>query len=215
MKKFLAFLLAAIMMLAIVSCGTEKPEDSTTKGTTTGETTSEETTTETTTETSKPEEPVAASALDLMNEIWNLFGEDEKFPAMGGDFSEENMTDGAPGKYGIEDAALLDSTFGIPEGSVALIDEAASLIHMMNANTFTGVCYHVKNSADVTTLAAAIKDNLMDRQWMCGFPDELVIISVGDYVVSVFGYGEIIESFKTKTLSTFDGAKLLYEESLL
>lgn len=216
MKKFLALILAAAMILVFVSCGKDEPEDTTGKADTTADTKEPEDTTapEDSTGSGDPEIPVAASALDVLNKIWNSFDEDEKFPAIGGDFSEENLTDNAPGKYSIEDAEVLDSALGIPQDSVALIDEAASLMHMMNANLFTSASYHVKNSTDVAALAASIKDNILNRRWMCGFPDTLVVISVGDYVVSAFGNEEVIESFKTKTLAAFDGAKLLYEEPL-
>lgn len=217
MKKFFAMILAAAMIFVLVSCGNpDKPEETTgsDSSNTTADTQKPEDTTAPEETTAEPEVPQKVSALDVLNTIWNAFAEDEKFAAMGGDFSEENMTDGAPGKYSIEDAAMLDSTLGIPEGSVPMIDEAASLMHMMNANTFTGAAYHMKDAANMATLAAAIKDNIVNRQWICGFPDTLVIISVGDCLVTAFGNEELIESFKTKTLAAFDGAKLLYEERL-
>lgn len=86
---------------------------------------------------------------------------------------------------------------------------------MMNANSFTAGAYQVKNSSDIETIAAAIKDNIMNRQWMCGFPDKLIVISAGDSIVSAFGNEDFIELFKTKTLAALDGAKLLYEEPIL
>ena len=86
---------------------------------------------------------------------------------------------------------------------------------MMNANSFTAGAYQVKNSSDIETLASAIKDNIMNRQWMCGFPDKLIVISAGDSIVSAFGNEDFIELFKTKTLAALDGAKLLYEEPIL
>lgn len=39
----------------------------------------------------------------------------------------------------------------------------------------------------------------MGRQWMCGFPDKLVVISVDDYLVSVFGNEELVNTFKTNS----------------
>ena len=55
----------------------------------------------------------------------------------------------------------------------------------------------------------------MNRRWMCGFPDKLIVISAGDSIVSAFGNEDFIELFKTKTLAALDGAKLLYEEPIL
>ena len=77
------------------------------------------------------------SPLELLTTVWNSYGDDEKFPAGGGDMSEENMTTDAPGRFGIDDTAALDATLGFPAASAEKIDDAASLVHMMNANTFT------------------------------------------------------------------------------
>lgn len=111
-------------------------------------------------------------------------------------------------------AELLDSTLGFPQASASKIDSAASLIFMMNANFFTAGAYQVKDSSDVETIAAAIKDNVINRQWMCGFPDKVIVISAGNSIVSAFGNEDFIELFKTKTASALDGAKLLYEEPI-
>ena len=125
-----------------------------------------------------------ADSLELLNTVWNSYADDEKFPVAGGDMSEENMTMGAPGNYSLDDADAIDAALGLPASSLDKIDNAASLVHMMNANTFTCGAFRVKDQNDIPTLASEIKDNIMARQWMCGFPDKLVIISVDSYIVS-------------------------------
>ena len=212
MKKLLAFILAAAMIFAFASCGKEDPEDTTRKDP--SQTTEDTKAPEDTTGGTEPEVP-AASALDVLNKIWNSFDDEEKFAVIGGMDSEDNIVDGAPGSFSVEKAELLDSTLGFPQDSASKIDSAASLIFMMNANSFTAGAYQVKNSSDIETIAAAIKDNIMNRQWMCGFPDKLIVISAGDSIVSAFGNEDFIELFKTKTLAALDGAKLLYEEPIL
>ena len=219
MKKVLALILAAMMILAAASCGPKKPEETTGGDVTTPDaTTPEATTPEETTTAGKPETPAVNDALDLLNKVWATWDEEMMFPAMGGDiFSEEHMVSDAPGKYYLDNeqvAADMDNRFGVPEDSASLVVDAASLMHMMNANTFTCGSFRLKSASDVASFAAALKENLVGRNWMCGFPDTLVIISVDDYVVSAFGHEELIEAFKTKTLAAIDGAKLLYEESL-
>ena len=159
--------------------------------------------------------PEASGALDVLNKIWDSFDDEEKFAVIGGMDSEDNIVDGAPGSFSVENAELLDSTLGFPQASASQIESAASLIFMMNANSFTAGAYQVKNSSDIETLASAIKDNIMNRRWMCGFPDKLIVISAGDSIVSAFGNEDFIELFKTKTLAALDGAKLLYEEPIL
>lgn len=190
MKKVLAIVLAAILVLSLAACA------------------------KTNNEGGEAGASAATSALELMNKIWDSYAEDEKFPAGGGDFSEENMKDNAPGKYALEDKAALDADFGLTEEAAALVDDAASLKHMMNANTFTGVAFHASKADDAATVAAALKDNILARQWVCGFPDKLVIITIGDYVVSAFGENEIIETFKTKTVAAFDTAEVVCEEAI-
>ena len=120
-----------------------------------------------------------------------------------------------PGKYDVSDVEGLDAQLGFPQASVALIEDAASLVHMMNANTFTAGAYYVSDANEVELLVEDMKDNIMNRQCICGFPDTLIIVGIGDNtVVSAFGNAEIIDTFETKLLSVYDGAKVLCEESL-
>lgn len=186
MKKLTAILLVLAMLLAFAAC-TGSKDDTTTEG--------------------KSEPAGPASALALLEEVWKTYAEDEKFAAAGGDGTEENSRSDAPGKFGISDAETLDSMLGFPKDSVALIDDAASLMHMMNQNTFTCGAYHVANSSDVDALAAKLKDNILARRWMCGFPEKLVIVAVGDYVLSYFGNGETVDLFTAKLTAVYSDAR--------
>ncbi len=155
------------------------------------------------------ETEAASKTVSVLAAGWNTYADDQKFPAMGGDM--EAMVDGAPGNYSIADAEALDAVLGFPAASIASIDEAASLMHMMNANTFTGAAYHLVEGTDAAALAEEIKTNILARQWMCGFPETLVIIKADDCLITAFGNGEIIENFKTKTLEANTGAELVSE----
>lgn len=156
--------------------------------------------------------PAAKSALDLLATVWDGYTDEEKFPIAGGDMSGENMVMDGPGNFSTGDPSLLDASLGLPEASAGLIDEAASLIHMMNANTFTCGAFHLKAGGDAGTLSAALKDNLLQRQWMCGFPDKLVIMQVDSYVVSFFGANEIVDTFKAKLAEAYASAETLCDE---
>ena len=155
------------------------------------------------------------SPLELLTQVWNGYGDDDKFPAIGGDLSEEHMTDGAPGIFGVDDADMLDATLGFPAASAGQIDGAASLIHMMNANTCTGGAFHAADAGAAAELSAAIKDNVMQRQWMCGFPEKLVIVTVDDYIVSFFGTGSLTEKFKTQLTAAYGSAEVRYDEPVM
>ena len=46
---------------------------------------------------------------------------------------------------------------------------------------------------------------------MCGFPEKLVILTVGDYIVSVFGAGELTNTFVAKLSAEYSSAKQLFD----
>jgi len=185
MKKFVSMMLSALLLLSLAACGD--------KNNASGD---------------KPAVPT--SALNILETVWNTYGEDEKFAVAGGDFSEANAREDAPGVFDLKDRALVDSELGLPE--TAAVDEAASLVHMMNANTFTAAAYHA--TSDTAELAQQLRDNIMQRQWMCGFPDKLVVAEVGEYVVTVFGADELVDTFMTH-LNGIYGVSATYDEDIL
>lgn len=191
MKKLSALLLAAVMVLSLAACS--KPDKD---------------------NTDKDSPAKITDSLELLETVWNSYGDDEKFSVAGGDMTEENMTMDAPGVYGLEDAESVDATLGLPAASVDKIDNAASLVHMMNANTFTCGAFHVKDEKDIPDLAAKLKDNIMARQWMCGFPDKLIVVSVDSYIVSFFGNEENVNLFKNKLTGAYPVASVISEDSI-
>jgi len=192
MKRTIALVLCGLLMIGIIGCG--KKEE------TPGDTTSTVTV-------------AVTDATDLLTQVWNSYADADKFPAGGGDF--DNIVMDAPGKYDVSKTEEMDSTLGFPQNCATMIDDAASVMHMMNANTFTGGVYHVTDTANQDTVVDALKDNIMNRQWMCGFPDTLIVAKVGgEYVVSAFGNAEIIETFKTNLETTFELTDVVVEESL-
>ena len=155
-----------------------------------------------------------ADATELLTNVWNTYEEADKFPIGGGDY--ENMTSDVPGAFDVSKAEDLDAMLGVPAGSAAQIDDAASMLHMMNANTFTAGAYHLTDSGKVQAVADALKDNIVNRQWICGFPDTLIVASVGnEYIVSAFGNAEIVETFKTKLQAEYEMTEILHEENLV
>ena len=148
------------------------------------------------------------------DDIWAVYGEDDKFPAAGGDYNPDNARDDAAGKYGLEDSAAINDVFGIAEDDVALIDDAASLGHMMNANTFTAGAFHVTDKENVAAIAEHLKDGILEKQWMCGFPDVLVVYQVDDYIVSAYGLTDIIDTFSANLSEVYPDAVELYKENI-
>lgn len=163
-------------------------------------------------DTDKANKP--SSPLNLLNTVWKSYSKDDKFPASGGDYSEENAKDDAPGKFDVSDSAVLESTLAVPEDSADLLKKAASLTHMMNLNTFTAGAFQLKDSKNADKFAKAMKESIENRRWVCGFPDKFVIIKVNGYVVSAFGAEDLIDTFKSKTLKAYQDAKVYCEENI-
>lgn len=153
----------------------------------------------------------AESATALLETVWGKFADSEKFPIMGGDY-DNNQPD-APAAFNFENAEYMDGMLAIPADAAAMVNDAASMMHMMNANTFTAGAFRLADVANEEAFAAAVKENVMNRQWMCGFPEKLVIISDGNgFVVTAFGHGDAINPFTAKL--TEMGGTVIVEENI-
>jgi len=199
---------------------TPAPEQ-TTEATTeevTEEVTTEATTEEITTEepkeevTTAPEATKGQSPLDVLVMAWGAHTDDQKFAIMGGDYN--TMVMDAPGAFGVEDAEALDALLALPADQAGNIDAAASIIHMMNANTFTCGAFSIAEGADAAAVAQALHDNIAARQWMCGFPDKMVIMTIDNVVVSMFGNETAIDNFKGHVEANYAGAVVNFDEAI-
>ena len=213
MKKKIALLLLTVMTIALIGCGEKDTTGGNDDAENNNQVVEDNVADDTVTDDTTNDNISVEGAAGILQTIWATYEEDNKFAAGGGD--SNNMVMDEPGTFDITNTEELNATLGFPTDYADKIDDAASLMHMMNANTFTGGVYHVTNADDVTAVADALKENIMNRQWMCGFPETLIIVTVDDnYVISAFGNGEIIETFKNKTTGAFENATVVYEESL-
>ena len=151
-------------------------------------------------------------ALSLLTSVWSTYSEDDKFPAAGGD--AEHAVDGAPGSFDVSNTDSLTYQLTFPSVDVSLIDGAASLVHMMNLNTFTCGAFHVSDAGNVSTVAADVRSAVQGKQWMCGFPERLVVLTSGQYVVSVYGNESLVNTFRDKFVAAHSGASTVYDEAI-
>ena len=121
MKRTLSLMLALVMAVSLMACG--KKDDG---------------------KADNADAP--ADSLALLTKVWDSYTDDEKFPAAGGDY--ETSVDDAPGAFDPSNADNLNFLLTVPTEDASLIDDAASLMHMMNANTFTCGALPVKNGDD-------------------------------------------------------------------
>ena len=208
MKKVIALLLAVLTVCSLAACAAKAPaEDQTDK---------DQTTENQTTEDQKPEEETVKipDALTLLNEVWAKYAEEDKFSAAGGDYDEANMKDDAPGKVGLAKPEDVEYLLSFPQADVEKIDDAASLMHMMNANTFTCGAFHITSKDDVNTVAQDLRDAIQSKQWMCGFPDKLVIFTYDQYVVSLYGDEELVNTFRDKFTAAYSDSVVAYDEAI-
>ena len=186
MKRTLSLILALVMAVSLMACG--KKDDG------------------------KNNADAPADSLALLTKVWDSYTDDEKFPAAGGDY--ETSVDDAPGAFDPSNADNLNFLLTVPTEDASLIDDAASLMHMMNANTFTCGAFHVTSKDDVETVASDLRDAIQSKQWMCGFPDKLVIATLGNYVVSVYGDEELVNTFRDKLQAAYSDAAIAYDEMI-
>ena len=186
MKKTISLTLALVLALSLAACGKNGNTDSSAD--------------------------VPADANTLLTTVWDSYTDDEKFPAAGGDY--ENPVEDAPGAVDISDADNLNYMLTLPVEDASKINGAAALGHMMNANTFTCGAFHVTSKDDVEAVANDLRDAIQSKQWMCGFPDKLVIFTYDQYVVSLYGDEELVNTFRDKFTAAYSDSVVAYDEAI-
>ena len=94
-----------------------------------------------------------------------------------------------------------------------MIDEAASLVHGMNLNVFTGAAFRLTDAQNTQAFAESMKNSILNNQWMCGSPDQYMIYSAYEkYVVVAFGAVDVLPVFKEKFMTVHgDNVQVLFE----
>ena len=198
MKKIITMMLALAMVLTMAACGQKTPVETNAPETQAPETTA-------------PAVEVPGSALEILENVWALFGDDEKFPVMGGDY--EAMVSDAPGAVNVATPDFLVGTLLVPETETANVTEAASLVHGMMLNNFT--CGVFRVSGDAAAFADAMYGKISTNPWMCGMPEKMVIAIVGgEYVLAMFGVNDAVNPFETKLAEAYTGLEVKYSEAI-
>ena len=193
MKKIIAMLLAVMLVASMAACGGN---------------------TATTPATTEAKVEVPASALEILEKVWADYADEEKFSIIGGNI-EANIMD-APGNYDMAYAENLTWNLLVPEDQLPRITEAASMIHMMNANTFTCGVFRLQEGTNPAEFAAVMENAVMNNQWMCGFPEDLLIVTVADtYVVMAFGITDAMSGFTAHLSAVYPDAQTLYSQKIV
>ena len=191
MKKMITLCLVLVMVLSMAACGNQNNV--------------------TPTEPDAAPEEVPGSALEILETVWGLYGDDEKFPVMGGDAN--NMVDGAPGTFDHTDAEMLTYQLLVPADQAANIEEAASLFHGMMLNNFTCGVFHVTGNAH--DFANAMVEAVKNNQWMCGMPETMLVTVIGgEYVLMAFGINDAMTPFEAKLAEAYPAAEIVANEPI-
>ena len=190
MKKFTVIALALAMMLTLFAgCGKSEPAETV------------------------PAQELPASALEILETVWANYADEEKFSVVGGNI-EANIMD-APGNYDLTYAENMTWNLLVPAERIGDVAEAASMIHMMNANTFTCGVFKLADGVTAADFGAAMKDAVLNNQWMCGFPETLLIRNFGDtYVLVAFGVNDAMTTFEQHLSAAYPGMETIANEPI-
>ncbi len=147
---------------------------------------------------------VSGDALSILTAVWNTYSDDEKFP----------ISEDAPISMDISSTDNYSYLLTFPAEDAALIDGVASLTHMMNLNTFTCGAFHAVSTQDAAKLADDLHTAIADKHWMCGFPDKMVIVTLDQTVISLYGHEDLVNTFRDKLQAAYPSASIAYEEAI-
>ncbi len=152
---------------------------------------------------------------DVINKVVDTYSEENKFFAIGGDM--EAPVDGKAGLMKLSDTETVNYMLHTNDELLSQVDEVASFVHAMNANTFTSGAFKLKDASGAEAFTTSLKDSVLATQWMCGVPEKIVVFTVngGDYVVYAVGNGEAVEYFKTQLTTVMgESAVLVTDEAV-
>lgn len=193
MKKFVCGILAAVMIMTLCACGGNSAPAQT---------------------ETVPAGP--ASALEVLETVWGLYADEEKFSVYGGN-PKENFEDNvwdAPGTYDLADENMSYNLL-IPADQIPNVDDVASMTHGMMANNFNTAVFHLKSGTDAKAFADAMYQAISGNMWICGMPERTIVATLGEYVVMAYGVGDAMVSFEKHLVEAYPEADLVYNENIM
>ena len=128
----------------------------------------------------------------------------------------EAPVDGAPGNYDMAYVENLPFNLIVPHTELANVTEAATMVHMMNANTFTAGVVKMADGTDMAAFADTMADALKNNQWMCGMPEHMIIADMGgNYMLIAFGVNDAMGPFEAHLAEAYAGVTPIYSESMI
>ena len=187
MKKTISLALALVLALSLAACGKNGNTDSSAD--------------------------VPADANTLLTTVWDSYTDDEKFPAAGGDY--EHSRGGRPRRCG-HFRRRQSELYADPAGGGCLQDRRRrrSEPHDERQHLHLRRVPHHQQGRCGAPLRSDLRDAIQSKQWMCGFPDKLVIFTYDQYVVSLYGDEELVNTFRDKFTAAYSDSVVAYDEAI-
>ncbi len=203
MKKILALILAAVMLLSLAACGGNENKNENENENKNNEITAfceslKESISNAEWMCGFPEKLVimtipadsadSAKAVDVLTNIYNSYADPDNRPALGGGSGDTVNWEG-PGEIAATDVDTLTGQLHVPAELTASITDAASAMFMMNANSLTAAAFRVN--------------------------DSYVIMVYGLAGVSDPEFGDFLTPFTTALTTAYPTATLVVEQDLM
>lgn len=185
MKKIVALLLTLVIFASLTACASPAEEKSS----------------------------AYEDALAVFTAIWDAFPEDQRFSAFGGNQNESAVMD-APGAFDLTDTDGLTRLLLVPEAVQGKLVSAASLVHMMNTNSFTGAVLELSETAAADT--TALIETITGNHFMCGFPEKLVVLTLDGFVLYAYGGEQQVNTFRDAATTALTGeVSVVYDDWMM
>ena len=229
MKKLIALLLVLTMAVSMAACApaneeTKPSQDATNPSQDATEPSQDATdptepsqdATEPSQDATDPTEPSQPSvetneAVDMLASAWDKWESEYKEYFAGGTtkFDDDYNVLNPQGAPGVVDAEELEFGYYVPNANLSSVSAAASVYHGLNKNNFTAATFIVEDAA---AFAAIMKDALLTTNYVCGFPEHLLVYTLSDNcVLYVLGNLSVMEGFGDAVMSAYPNATVIYD----
>lgn len=149
----------------------------------------------------------------ILGDIWAQYEPQEHFSVYGG-MAEHPVPD-APGDLNPEKPEQWAAHCCFPMGCLQLVQEGASMTHLLNENLFTAVVVRVSEESAISTLIKDWRYGLQHGSWSAVVPERLVLAQVAErYLIMAVGSKENMHTFRRKLLQAYPTAKISYDEPI-